>query len=99
VAQLFSLGVIVTRLYFMPKKTTPTLKEVVQDGLPILADIVDIRVSKFPNDAGMFLQIGAVLLSVGKFEESGHPPQFHFVLGWPKTAGDRPELWIRYGVY
>lgn len=77
--------------------TETTLKEVVQDGLPILAEIVDVRVSKYPGDVGMFLQRGAILLSVAKHEVAGDPPQFHFVLGWPRSAGDRPELWIRYG--
>jgi hypothetical protein len=73
-----------------------TFKEVIQDGLPILADIVDIRVTWSSNDAAVFLQQGAVLLSVAKIEDCDDRGPFRFALGWPRRAGDRPELWRTY---
>ncbi|HVX91260.1 MAG TPA: hypothetical protein VHC20_06600 [Candidatus Paceibacterota bacterium] len=73
-----------------------TLKEVVQDGLPILADITDIVTTWSANDASGFLKDGAILLCVAKVEGDSDDGPFRFALGWPRNAGEPPELWKRY---
>ena len=72
------------------------LKKLVQDSVPVLANIEDILVTQFENDAVQFLQRGAVLLCVATYADSGGQRPFHFALGWPRSAGERPPLWTQY---
>jgi hypothetical protein len=79
-----------------PDMQNKKLAQIVQDGLPILADIIEIKTTWSADDASSLLDEGAVLLCVAKFEgEQGHVP-FRYALGWPQTKGVPSRFWDNY---
>ena len=76
--------------------TNKQLSAVIQDGLPILAEIVEIVTTWSADDASSLLEDGAVLLSVAKFDGVASHGPFRYALGWPRTKGVPPRSWKNY---
>jgi hypothetical protein len=68
--------------------TANELKGIIQDGVPILGDVIDIHVVDSVGDCQNLLRQGATLLSVATKDGS-----FVFLLGWRRSAGEAPPLW------
>lgn len=74
------------------KKELP-LVELLQDSLPILAGVADLRVISLEADARRLLRRGAVLIGVAKIDNDPGGTPFRFALGWPRDKGDPPVNW------
>lgn len=63
-------------------------------SVEICSEIVDVVVTEFENEVGIYLKDGAVLLGVANspFPDDSH--QFCFCIGWPKSKGDVPD-WFK----
>ncbi|HEY5297733.1 MAG TPA: hypothetical protein VIK59_07395 [Verrucomicrobiae bacterium] len=76
--------------------TEKQLQGIIQDGVPILADVIDIRFIASEGDCQNLLRQGATLLSVAAVPVPPDQFPFRFVLGWRRSAGEPSPLWAHW---
>lgn len=79
------------------KKDKPSLHEQIQEALPVLANVSDLRLCSFEKDARRLLACEAVLIGILKVEHDPElGPHFLFAFGWPRDKGAPPDFWRNY---